>query len=632
MKITIFNQDGSIKEVREQHFDIPEHLIHFDPDCSFLNITDDDFSVLDSDNRINHNDVYSRLRLLVYHDLSNYCKSVGISKDTSNEDILRTIINIPSFKNKLYFSYYFRIIRQFTGKYTQSLENLKNFHKEELTEEEKTLFVFNFKIIIDLLIDYVHFDIYCGRIPRSLNLIHRFYYALVKCDKLDQLPSQGKIVMHILSPFSNINSQKSVSLENSRFFSKLIRSLYNTKEECRSDLYRLLIMLDTSLYLYNNNSVSSGNTILGMMRMRKTQCVFGEDLSNKIENLKIELEKEEIVALYSGVASEQMKNMVKNVLNDQYERFCSLNKEYYANETIKKVKLHFGNSYIESNSRKYWKDYYYIRLNQLNDEYTKNLKENHFKEIDWPYYYYKVLVEECSLCQEYKFEGKLLESLIKLFLQKKYEKKVALYEQVFCLNYIEKQAGYIYSIETTIEKIEEVNDNELRNYLNKLEQGEYREITQNILNGNIICTPDVVIDYAMVLLEPLFKKYVVKRIKETSFRDRFRDVLKLDCVFKRLLVNRNFAKIQKNTLQIKALLNIVGILLYEYKNNKGPLSERTNPDFVKDLKKMWGEVIKDGYIRYISGYKHKVDNPKSTNAVFSEQEISIIFIAFSKPY
>ena len=52
MKITTFNPDGCIKEVREHHFQIPKYISSFDPKRSFLNISDDDMAVFDIQERL----------------------------------------------------------------------------------------------------------------------------------------------------------------------------------------------------------------------------------------------------------------------------------------------------------------------------------------------------------------------------------------------------------------------------------------------------------------------------------------------------------------------------------------------------------------------------------------------------
>ena len=45
MKITTFNPDGTIKDVSEYHFQIPEYITSFNPNRSFLGVSEEDVAV-----------------------------------------------------------------------------------------------------------------------------------------------------------------------------------------------------------------------------------------------------------------------------------------------------------------------------------------------------------------------------------------------------------------------------------------------------------------------------------------------------------------------------------------------------------------------------------------------------------
>jgi len=292
--------------------------------------------------------------------------------------------------------------------------------------------------------------------------------------------------------------------------------------------------------------------------------------------------------------------------------------------------LNSGN-YSENNRIKYWREYYYYTLKNLSFDYKENYRKHGYRDIEWPYYYYKVLIEECELCQEYKFEGMLLEGLIKLFLCEKYEKKIALYKQVFRLNYIESKADFINSIESSREEVKDIKNKEIQQYLDNLLKSENRIIAEHILKGNLFCTKDNVVDYAIVFLEPLFKKHLAAWVKEDLFRERFREVLNLDCVSGKLIVQKGNSKIEKDTLQIKTLMNIIGILLNEYHNGRNPIKVESS-DIISTLITMWRMDKLTGYTRYISGYNSWTDNPKSHTTVFGRNEIQLIHGKFMQPY
>ena len=72
MEITTFNRDGSIKEVREHHFQIPKYISSFDPNQCFLNISDEDMAVYDFDDTDEQEIVVKIFEKLMDYDIDNY--------------------------------------------------------------------------------------------------------------------------------------------------------------------------------------------------------------------------------------------------------------------------------------------------------------------------------------------------------------------------------------------------------------------------------------------------------------------------------------------------------------------------------------------------------------------------------
>lgn len=71
MEITTFNRDGSIKEVREHHFQIPKYISSFYPNQSFLNIKEEELALMTkSETDMDKDMSIKRYRMLLEYDLS----------------------------------------------------------------------------------------------------------------------------------------------------------------------------------------------------------------------------------------------------------------------------------------------------------------------------------------------------------------------------------------------------------------------------------------------------------------------------------------------------------------------------------------------------------------------------------
>ena len=627
MKITTFNPDGSIKEVREHHFQIPKYISSFDPKRSFLNISDDDIRVLKVGNDFEKKELERKFRTLINYDLSIFTKFLFEQDNIESKNSFYDVLLRVSINQEL-LDKYRKALCSLVRRYSKSLRSLRNIKSEKLTDDEYQA------LNVNTLVEILLFDIIKMRSKgRSgmdcyKNMVHRLRwlnYALYNCYALGLLTDDRRINAQILRPYSNIRFPKGISLDDSSFLKRIVYSLYETGEQFRNDQYRLLLALKYLPCIEHTSMLSFDMSTIGMaINDKQLTTVLREDRSNEFENVRMELENEEIVALHGPCnISEEIKIAIKRVLDNQYKRYGNLNGNFDIKDMQKDIEMSYGDSYIKCNSLKYWREYYYKTMRRLSADFKENLKKNNFKDIEWPYYYYKVLVEDSDLCKEYKFEGQLLDGLLRLFINEKYEKTIALYEQVFRLNYMETEADFINSIESSKEKVNAVKNEEMQHYLDNLLKSENRIIAEHILKGNLFCTKDDVVDYAIVFLEPLFKKYLTRNTNEVQFRETFKKVLKLDFVFKHLIVEKSNSNIEKDTLHIKTLMNIIGILLNEFHNWKKPI-EVQNSVLISDLITMWNITKIAGYARYISGYRSRVSNPISTTSVFTENEVNEI--------
>ena len=81
MKITTYNPDGSIKEVREHHVQIPEYINSFDAKHSFLNITEEEMIAFDEGDENRKEIIIDKVLFLLEQDMSNYAKFLLNGRD-----------------------------------------------------------------------------------------------------------------------------------------------------------------------------------------------------------------------------------------------------------------------------------------------------------------------------------------------------------------------------------------------------------------------------------------------------------------------------------------------------------------------------------------------------------------------
>ena len=149
MKITTFNPDGSIKEVREHHFQIPKYISSFDSNRSFLNISDEDIRVLKVGNDFEKKELERKLRTLINYDLSIFTKYLFEqdnieSKKSFYDVLLRVSINQKLLEN------YSKALRSLVRRYSRSLRSFKNIKLDKLTDDEYQ--ALNVKTLVEILL------------------------------------------------------------------------------------------------------------------------------------------------------------------------------------------------------------------------------------------------------------------------------------------------------------------------------------------------------------------------------------------------------------------------------------------------------------------------------------------------
>ena len=171
MKITTYNPDGSIKEVRQHRFQVPEYITSFDSKRSFLNITGSDMTVLDFDDNIDI--VKDKFLLLLDYDITNYINSLLAQEpEQSLIDILfssKLDVNELSECNQLLHRFIYTFEPKFLDTYSKDAK---------LRDETKRIMDVN--LMVELLLYNLHETRKRGIIKHEANqeLLSLIYHYL----------------------------------------------------------------------------------------------------------------------------------------------------------------------------------------------------------------------------------------------------------------------------------------------------------------------------------------------------------------------------------------------------------------------------------------------------------------------
>ncbi len=100
MRVTKFNSDGSVNDVREYNVPLPSCVTSFDENQSFLNISFADLEIAcQRKNSFEKNNVIEKMRFLISYDYKNYLSSVGNNENAI--EIIDRFIGMPINGNDL---------------------------------------------------------------------------------------------------------------------------------------------------------------------------------------------------------------------------------------------------------------------------------------------------------------------------------------------------------------------------------------------------------------------------------------------------------------------------------------------------------------------------------------------------
>ena len=613
MKITTFNPDGSIKEVREHHFQIPKYITSFDPNHSFFDITDEDVAVVSYKGvDIEKDLLLNQYRFLIKFDYNNFLKQY--SSESKIQDVAEA-----------------RARREQLSRYDEALSSILRFYraKQSVLDETRQAQIREFEssnLWIDTILYYAERN--QNRIPGKtlrnslLSVIHRLYHAIRKSTLEGDPLSSGFTIMETLYPFVGIQSSimaKSDVLEDDDVLVKLMGSLAYSNGKFRSGLYTVMHLLDSSI----NSSLSSASglpnrTISMVINEGNSECVtIPANPSNGVEIKKIELVKEEIVCLkcphtYIG---QKVLAQLRDELNTEYNLFYSLNGDDVKETTLIEVLHH---SQIEEPvflSNKNWKEFYFKSLDNLEKEYKSQYDK--VKRLEVPYYYYFLLVKKCYPSKRYDFKDSFLEFLAYMAVQKKCIERFLLYTEMHRLNYMEEEAAIIEK-ESDNQGGNPQKDN-MEALRDRLFHSNKSDIVKAILvnKNDELLANEIFVESIMVFYSPLFDKKYVEDMSVTRFENLLKRIFNEENIFKQL--RKTNCGLWFN---LKLSLNIIGYLSKQNKDfrcNVGqPLIDNITTSLMTDLDYLWNKNLNENCRKCITQFDYifRKDKTNYTYCVF----------------
>ncbi len=282
MNITTYNTDGTIKETKTINCDIPEYIERYDEQHSWLNITAEEIEIVNSKtNSFKKKVLLRRLKAVIEHDYKNFIEVSGIEIETLMMNLESLELSPNIIKGDKVLSSILRIYG-----YHPRYSNIKVFQGEDFfseetcTKEEFLLFINKvehqhtdeqgnvlssnwinvllyhaFKSAISVRLRYDDVDIEIRFFISLQNLINRYYYSLRNMERtVGWMPDELKHQMYVLSAFvKKVERHELFSINESLFYSKVINALYLSKEQHRSDMYRMMAIAFNYIPLLKDN-------------------------------------------------------------------------------------------------------------------------------------------------------------------------------------------------------------------------------------------------------------------------------------------------------------------------------------------------------------------------------------------
>lgn len=463
MKITTFDSKGSIKEVREQHVQVPDYITSFDNDHSFLNISDQEIKVIESEeNSLRKTITMEWITESILHDYNNYKEKYKV--EVNNAEI-ETIFE-KSRKDPLVcegdsilssiLRVYGRITRvKVSGTNVDLYELLlgevivsEDFFAKISSDSKAFNFDYGYSVWLRILLyhaarttirnEHRHLNISIEEtFYISLqNLINKYYYSLVHAERrCEKLPNSLIIQKEILGVFVTKPEIRSFRnyYHSHRFLIKLIHVLHSTDVHNRNNIYGLiqyLVCLRPHPHIDNKT-----NGLLLFQRVNSPQKIL-KTFQFRFSNYNNLTEREYIInenELFSmrGSVTSPLYVELKPFLETMYNAYVSVYQEKWTNNVLTDAERYF---YLQPQHRNDWISFYHYEVGRIREE--SRMHSNSFEAQQCFFY---LLCDYIHPTKDLVFTHNIIASLLLVLSKNQCESQEGLYECMFKMNYIKKK-------------------------------------------------------------------------------------------------------------------------------------------------------------------------------------------------
>lgn len=464
MKITTYNPDGLVKKATTIDLQVPKYVIEYDEQHSFLNITSEEFEIINSKlNTFKRVVLLHRLTAAVEHDYKNFLKAFNVEVELfkdyesfmhnaesnpniiAGDKVLSSILRIYGYRSR-----YSNVIKKQRNKF---------FSKETCTNEEFLIYINNvehqktnergnvessnwiniiiyhaFKSALNVRLQIEPFDIETRFFISLQNLINRYYYSLRNMERtVSWMPDELKQQKYVLSAFVNkADTNNGFHFNESLFYIKVINALYYMKERHRGQLYRMM-----SIVLNYHPSLTNEKHILNFCEKEIPKTVeteyeirFHDAHNNVVKQYSITDNEIINLRLPSNIGQLSIFQYLLQAIFDQYV-------EMYQDKWEGNVKTDANIFFIKQ--KPYQEDWNAFYNHEVEKYRPTNLSSSKYLEPQDCFFY--LLCDNIHPNKELKFTKDVIVDLIQLLIFRPCNSQEGLYECMFKMNYIKRHIG-----------------------------------------------------------------------------------------------------------------------------------------------------------------------------------------------
>lgn len=464
MKITIFNSDGSIRDVRDVNLHVPEYITNFDNSHSFLNITTQEIEELESKEDFVRKTITKELLIQsVYYDYSNFIRKfkieicqeeiITIFEQSLSDPIIIEGDRIFSSILRIYSkAFRYRVISK--EGISELIEEIYHYEKfiNVITEDESMSLDIKYycSIWVRILLSHsaksasgwrnrnsncdktVEEKFYCS----FQNLVNRYYYILARLERIGcQLPIGIKKQKDVLKAFVAKQewSKPSTYYCGLQFFERIICALYATKEQNRGDIYSLAHYFLNSHPFFNRDSCNilsfSKQKVSNPQEKKYTIELFNHH--NVIE-CKYEISDSELFTMRESKDNNDLYKELYSTFESIYEGYLNVDviKDKWETNVMTDAGVYFDS---HPNRRDDWVGYYNFEVGRIREE--SRIYQNQMKPQRC---FFHLLCDYIHPLKELTFSRDVLASVILMLNKIECFSQEGLYECMFKMNYIKR--------------------------------------------------------------------------------------------------------------------------------------------------------------------------------------------------